>query len=259
MAIITLTSDWGTQDHYVASVKAAILRLKPDASIVDITHQVPHHNLMHASFVVKCAYKMFPEGSIHVVDILSDSSIEMPNKAVFYDGHYFVATDNGIFALIFDKAPEKIYEIEIAQDSGYFTFTARDLFAKVAVHLAEGKPIESLGKPRTDINKLIMLQAYTDQQMIRGQVIHIDSYQNLFVNITENLFRETGKGRPFTIYFRAHGYEVEQISTSYSDVNEGELVALFSSGGYLQIALNRGNAAGLLGMNIGDYVRIEFE
>ncbi len=233
--------------------------MKPDASIVDITHEVPHHNLMHASFVVKCAYKMFPEGSIHVVDILSDSSIEMPNKVVLYDGHYFIGTDNGIFALIFDKVPEKIYEIEIAQDSGYFTFMARDLFAKVAVYLAEGKPIEGLGKPRKDINNMLMYQAFIDQNMIRGQVIHIDSYQNLFINITENLFKETGKGRPFKINIRAHGYSVQKISTSYSDVNEGELLALFSSGGYLQIALNRGNAAGLLGMNIGDYVRIEFE
>ena len=259
MAIITLTSDYGTQDHYVASVKAAILSMKPDAVIVDITHDVPHHNLMHASFVVKCAYKMFPEGSIHVLDILSESSIEMPNKAIFYDGHYFVGTDNGIFALIFDKVPEKVYEIEVAQDSGYFTFIARDLIAKVAVHLALGKPVEALGKHRPGVNSMLMYQPLTDKDMIRGQVIHVDSYQNLFFNITESLFRETGKGREFSLKIRSHGYDIDRISTSYSDVNEGEILALFSSGSYLQIAINRGKAAGLLGMNIGDYVRIEFE
>lgn len=258
-AIITLTSDWGHTDHYIASVKAVILGALPEASIVDISHDVPRHNLMHAAFLVKSVFKSFPDGSIHIIDILSEAGVEMPNKVIFYGGHYFIGTDNGIFAMICENKPQKIVEIELPQDSGYYTFLARDIFAKVAVHLAGGKPFENLGKERKELFQMFTYRPHYDSVSISGQVIHIDHYENLFVNVTEEMFKDIGKGRPFSIHFRSSANEITKIRSTYSDVGEGDLLALFSTTGYLQLAINRGNAAGLLGVNIGDQVKIEFD
>lgn len=257
--IITLTSDWGHTGHYAASVKARLLKAIPDLAIVDITHDVPRHNLVHAAFVVKSVFREFPEGSIHIIDILSEAGIETPNKAIFYKGHYFIGTDNGIFALICDERPDKIVEIEIPQDSPYYTFLARDIFAKVAVHLAEKKPITALGKERNELYQMFTYRAHHDNNSVTGNVIHIDHYDNLFVNITEDMFKTIGKGRTFTIRFRSSSNELRKIRSTYCEVGEGDLLALFSTTGYLQLAINRGNAAGLLGVNIGDQVKIEFD
>lgn len=257
--IITLTSDWGHTDHYTASVKGRLLSALPEAVVVDITHDVPRHNLMHAAFVLKSAFREFPAGSIHIVDILSEAGIDTPNKVVLYQGQYFIGTDNGIFSLICEEKPEKIIEIEIPQDSSCYTFLARDLFVKTAVHLAQGKSLNALGKERNDLFPMFTYRAHHDNRSITGNVIHVDSYENLFVNITEELFRNIGKGRPFSIRFRSSANELRKIRSTYSDVGESDLLALFSSGGYLQLAINRGNAAGLLGVSIGDQVKIEFE
>jgi S-adenosyl-L-methionine hydrolase (adenosine-forming) len=258
MAIITLTSDWGTRDHYAAAVKGAILSRLPSASIVDISHQIERFNIFQASFTLKNCYRNFPPGTIHIIDILSESSPETPNTVVFCEEQYFIATDNGILTLIFDKKPIEIYEIDIMQDSDYFTFLARDLFAKTACHIAEGKPLSELGKPKGNLTEIMSFAPAIEKNVIKGQVIHVDSYQNAYVNITESLFREIGKARKFSIIFRAPSYSIEKISTSYSDVAESDMLALFSTNGFLEIAINRGNAGGLLNLSVGESVRIEF-
>ncbi|MEI6576877.1 MAG: SAM-dependent chlorinase/fluorinase [Bacteroidota bacterium] len=258
MAIITLTSDWGSGDHYAGAVKGAILSLLPDVTLVDITHHIPPYNLSHASFVVRNAYKSFPKGTIHIIDVCSDASIESPHTVILADGQYFIGADNGIFSLIFDKAPERIVEIDIMQDSPYFTFSARDVFAKVAAHIAMGNDLAGLGRDRPKIKQMNHFSPVVEKDVIRGKVIYIDSYENVFVNITETLFREVGKGRPFTISIRNPVDQVKRISTAYSDVGEAEIIAIFSSSGYLEVGLNRSNASSLLGLNPDDMVRIEF-
>jgi len=137
MAIITLTSDWGLSDHYVSAVKGAIISRMPDATIIDITHSISKFSLGETAFIVKNAYTNFPKGSIHIIGVNSESSIEMPHVVMLYDGHYFIGSDNGLLALLCDKAPEQIIEITVMQDSDYFTFPSRDIFAKVACMIAE--------------------------------------------------------------------------------------------------------------------------
>ncbi len=256
MPIITLTSDWGLKDHYLGAVKGAIISRLPEALIVDITHSIPAFNSEQAAFVLKNAYTNFPEGTVHILAINTEETDKFPHTAIKYNGHYFVGTDNGIFSLLCDTVPEKIVEVQVPQETDYFTFSTRDRFVKVAIHLANGGKIEELGKPKNRILEKILLKPVIDKDVIKGHVMYIDSYENVITNITEPVFNESRKGRKCSIFFRS--YEIKKISRSYQDVPSGELLALFDSNRYLEIAINQGNAAGLLGLDYKDMIRVEF-
>jgi S-adenosyl-L-methionine hydrolase (adenosine-forming) len=258
MPIITLISDWGPKDHYTGAVKGAILRQDPSIPVVDITHQVSPFNILQASFVLRNSYKEFPDGTIHIIGVNTDESEQHPHIAVFNQGHYFIGADNGIFSLAFDGLPEKIIEIEVPQDSDYFTFSTRDRFVKAACHLASGKPIEELGFVRTQLTEKHHFKPVVEPSRILGKVIYIDGYENIFVNITREVFDKNRKQRAFEIQVRQSEYQIRKIHTSYSDVDSGDIVALFGSTGFLEIAINQGNAASLLGIGVDDYIRIEF-
>jgi S-adenosylmethionine hydrolase len=133
MPIITLTSDWGHSDHYIGAVKGSILSLLPDVKIIDISHQVAPFNIEQAAFILKNCYKNFPKGTIHIIGVNTEESDKNPHTVVFINDHYFIGTDNGIFSMIFDKPPKKIIELNIMQDSDYFTFSTRDRFVKAAI------------------------------------------------------------------------------------------------------------------------------
>lgn len=258
MALITLLSDWGTKDHYAGMVKGRILSKIPGATIVDISHTIPPFNLNSAAFVLKNSYQVFPKGAIHIVDVTSEATIEMPHVLAEYDGMFFIGADNGIFSLAFDHNPDTLIEIDIHQESDTFTFAALDVFVKVAQHIVEGGNIKELGPARAGLAKKIPLRPVTSEDLIKGHVVYVDSYENVFTNIDRELFSKIGKKRPFRILFGASRYSVKKISQSYKDVHEGEIVALFSSSGNLQIAVSMGNASGLLGLNVDDTVRVEF-
>jgi len=257
MAIITLTSDWGLKDHYMGAVKGAILRQFPDACIVDISHSIPPFDMNQAAFIIRNFYRNFPEETIHIIAINTEAAIETPHTIVKYNGHYFIGADNGIFSLIFDSKPDRIIELDMIQDSDYFTFSARDVFVKVACHIASGKSIEELGHVRDKLTQKMAFQPVIQGDLIKGKVIYIDNYENVFTNITEKLFKTAVKGRKFILTFRSPTYRITSISQSYQDVNEGEMLALFSTSGHLEIAINKGKASSLLGLKTDTPVTIE--
>ncbi|MCP4553214.1 MAG: SAM-dependent chlorinase/fluorinase [Bacteroidetes bacterium] len=256
MPIITLTSDWGLKDHYLASVKGKILSNLPDTQIVDISHQITPFNIEQAAFVVKNCYADFPKGSIHLIGIDTEESEKHSHMVIFHNDHYFIGTDNGVFSMIFEDKPKQIFELSIPQDTDSFTFSTRDRFIKAAVHLAKGKAIKELGNVKEKIKKKILFKPVTEKSLIKGMVIHIDGYENLTTNITKDLFDKVGKGKKFLILLR--GDEIRSIRQSYRDVPVGEIVALFDSNAHLEIAINQGNACSLLGFDVNDPIRIEF-
>jgi len=258
MAIITLTTDLGLVDSYVASVKGAILKEIPDITIVDITHQIPSFDLQKSAFVIRNCYNDFPEGSIHIIGVNSEANIKVPHIAIFADGHYFIGADNGVFSLIFDNPPEKIVELTISQDTDRITFPTKDVFVKAACHIARGGTFEVIGTAKDEIAIKTMFRAVSENNIIRGIATYIDHYGNVITNITENLFKEFGKGRRFKILFRSAEYEIDVINFAYSSVIDGERVALFSSTGHIEIAINKANASKLFGISQGDIIRIEF-
>jgi len=148
MPIITLTSDWGTNDHYSGMVKGSILSKIPNATIIDITHNIPPFNLNSASFILRNVIHTFPKGTIHIIDINSDASIEMPHTVLVHNGQYLIGADNGLFSLIFDSKPDEAFEIDMIQDSDSFTFSACDIFIKIAQHIVDGKSLSEVGPPR---------------------------------------------------------------------------------------------------------------
>ena len=256
MPIITLTSDWGTKDHYLASVKGAILKQVPEARIIDISHHVTPHNLTEAAFILRNCYRDFPDGTVHIVGISTEESETSPHTIVFANGQYFIGADNGIFSLVFDSKPDKVVEISIPQDSEFFTFSSRDRFVKAAAEIIRGKDISELGHSREVLQEKMLFAPVIDNNVIKGIVIYVDNYQNVITNISRNKFKEVGKNRKFTISFR--GEEISTICGSYSDVPVGEILALFGCNGHLEIAINNGKAGSLLGLGPNDPVRIEF-
>ncbi|VAW29831.1 FIG00648915: hypothetical protein [hydrothermal vent metagenome] len=260
MAIITLTSDWGDTDYYQAAVKGRILQDIPDVVMVDITHKIPRFNTREAAYVLHHAYKNFPKGTIHIIGVNTEESLREPHLVVLYDGHFFIGADNGVFSLIFekDKDPEKIFTLDIPQDSGKYTFSGRDRFAKAAVMLARGEAVESLGEPYAEINKKLDYEPSFTASGIRGMVIHIDPYSNAITNISRKLFRQVIGNKPFTIYFKV--YSRDSIGECYADAGgNANPVCLFGSSDLLEIAMRNSTAASLMGLQVNDPVSIEIK
>lgn len=258
MAIITLTTDHGLKDFYVSAIKGVILSEIPDATIVDISHEVPMFDITQAAFILRNAYIEFPKGSIHIIGVMPDASDKHSHVAIKYDGQYFIGADNGIFSLMFDNLPEQIVELNIKNDSAFIKPT-KDIFTKAACHIARGGALEVIGKSKPAFLQKATYRPVVDRNLIIGSVIYIDHYGNAITNITEPLFREIGKRKSFQILFRNSVYSIEKISLSYNDVFPGDSMAIFGPTNFLEIAINVGNANQLLGLNLSDSIRIEFE
>src|SRR5690606_35591350 len=241
MAIITLTTDFGEKDHFVGAVKGAIYSELPDATIVDITHAIAPFHITEASYIIRNAYKSFPEGSIHIIGIDSELTPENRHIALKLDGHYFICANNGILSLIASEfVPEKMVEINI-HDKVETNFPVLDVFVKVAGHLARGGTLEVVGKPISEIKQQKDLEPYynKEQNQIKGNVLYIDNYGNVVTNITKKLFDKVGKGRKFTV--RARNVTLTEIFTNYSEAinfdaenmsrEDGKKLAIFNSGG----------------------------
>ena len=274
MAIITLTSDMGDRDFYVAAVKGAILSRLPDSRIVDISHHIAPFDIAQASFVLRNSYPSFPQGSIHIIGINPekisrkgpfDMRDEAGHLVVRHKGHTFIGADNGVFSLLFDEAPEEVFEITIQLNEDPGGFPMKNVFAPIACLLAAGTPLEEIGLPHAEIRERAVFRPVVESGMLKGTVIYIDFYGNVITNITRELFEQVRKGRKFTLLFRSEDYEINEISSTYGDVPEGEKLALFGASGHLEIAINKGvegsggGASGLFGLKLNDTVRIEFE
>ncbi len=255
MAIITLLSDWGYNDYYTAAVKGSILKSLPDAVIVDITHNVPHFDINYASFILKNVWNSFPEGTIHMINVLSEESDENLHVVVSYKGHYFIGADNGIFSLLFPEPPDEVVSLDIYYSNpDSTTFPERDRFVPAAVMLAQGKPLSELGTPKTELKQITPFLPAANKSRIHGLVVFIDAYDNCITNITKTLFNKVIGNKPFEITIKKN--TENQIVNSYFEVPESELVCCFNSNGYLEIALNRAKASQLLNININDTVTI---
>lgn len=258
MAIITLTSDWGTSDYYTAAVKGVILSQIPNATIVDISHEIPHFNVAEAGFTLRNCYRNFPEGTIHIIAVETIESTDHPHVVVKAHGQYFIGANNGVFSHILDNQYDEAVEINIEQDSDFYTFSTRDRFAKVAVMIAKGKPLSEIGTLGKPLQNGGSFCAVVKNNIIEGIVIHIDAYDNLITNISRELFEEVGKGRDFTIKVKGDLYTIDEVVDCYDDVDQLEPVALFGTHGYLELALNHAKMASLWGLDVRSTIQVVF-
>jgi len=258
MAIITLTTDLGDKDIYQAALKGSILKLLPSVNIVDITNSVAAYNIQQAAFILKNSFHYFPETTVHLIGIDTVFKSETRYLAVKYKNHFFVGADNGIFSLMFDNDPEEMVEISIIQDLKFLHFPLADIFVKAACHLAQGGKLTDIGIPVSGIEKKMNLQPAVEKNRIKGIVIYIDSFQNVITNITKDFFNTEQNGRRFKLSFKRNE-TINHLSWHYNEVPEGEKLCLFGISDHLEIAINKGNASGLLGLSLGDSVVIDFE
>jgi len=258
MAIITLTTDLGDKDIYQAALKGSILKLIPGVTIVDITHSVAAFNVQQAAFILKNSFHYFPDNTVHLIGIDTVYNVDTKYLAIRYKNHFFVGADNGIFSLMFDHEAEEMVEINIMQDLKFLHFPLADIFVKAAVRLAEGDPLSRIGIPVTGIEKKMNLQPVVEKNIIKGSVIYIDSFQNVITNITKEFFNSVQHGRRFVLYFKRNE-TITHLSWHYNEVPEGEKLCMFGISDHLEIAINKGNASGLLGLSLGDSVIIDFQ
>lgn len=264
MSILTLTTDLGTKDYYTAALKAAVYSLIPEVRIVDITHHIPAFDLAKAGFVLRNVWREFPTGTIHVIGVDTQWSQRSPFVVVQCEGHYFIGCDNGIFSLILDAEKEaEVYTLRMKGDED-LGFPTKTVFVPAAAAIAGGTPLADLGQKAEHYKVRQAIHPVVEYDNIRGTVIYVDGYGNVITNITRGLFEREVGNKPFSIVLRSGDRDLDRICRSYSEVPEGEKLALFTSGGYLEIAINHGvegsggGASSLLGLREDDIVRVEF-
>lgn len=247
MPLLTLTSDIGQQDFLVGAVKGLLLQGIDGFSLVDITHQLSPFNYPQAAYVCRNAIRNFPEGSVHLV--LVNLFDERPEHLLLarHNGQYIGCADNGLITMILEEVPEKVVALPLDKAQQKNTLYCSSVFAKAIDGISKGIPMEELGDSGVSINVKNPLKPMLGSDWIEGQIIFIDNFENVIVNISREEFEEQRKGRSFKIVFKRDEV-IDHISETYADVNEGEKLALFNSAGYLEIAINKGNAAGLLGL-----------
>ena len=276
MPLITLTTDFGTKDHFVGAIKGAIYSELDNAKVVDISHQISPFNITETAYIVKNAYQNFPKGSIHIIGVDSELSAENKHIALLLDDHYFVCPDNGVISMIAsDIKPEKIVEITI-HDRLISSFNVLDVFVKVACHIARGGTLEVIGKTINDYKQLTEVKPFIndDKTKIVGSVLYIDNYGNVISNISKKLFQDIGKGRDFEVIARS--YTFTKIQQQYNEIvnfdtplqnrqDDGKRLAIFNSANFLEIAIYKSNlktvggASSLLGLGYRDTITIRFK
>ena len=275
MSVITLTTDFGTKDHFIGSVKGALHSEISNVNIVDISNEISPFNIIEGAYIIENSYKNFPEGSIHIIGVDSEKTPEKKHLVIKLDGHFFICADNGIMSLIANKIkPEKIIEINI-HNSSTSSFTVLDVFVKVAAHIYRGGSIDLVGKKINQLKELYDINPILNEKNkeIIGNVLYIDNYENIVTNISKLVFEEFGKSRPFII--NARNFQFNSIVNSYSnsikfDVKkelrkeEGKKIALFNKANLLELAIYKSNAlitggaSSLFGLKFRDVVTIKF-
>lgn len=259
--MITLLSDFGTADAFVASMKGVILSINPKVTIVDITHEIPPHGIREAAFVLKSSYRYFPKGTIHVVVVDPGVGGNRRPLLVAHPKAYFIGPDNGVFSYIYkEKVKLKVYRLNAQQyrlKKFSPTFDGRDLFVPVAAWLSKGVAPEKLGqRVKGYVSFPIPEPKRLSNNSLQGQVIHVDRFGNLITNITSEELKPwlaTGKTPTITI----KGQSIKGLKQFYAQASPGELCALVNSDDHLEIFYCQSSARSLLNVTDDEPVTVQ--
>jgi len=256
MAIVTLLTDSGESDHYVAAIKARIISVNPGIRVEDISHNIKPADIAHAAFVLRAVFRDFPAGTVHLVGVDSTGSRDDAYIALQLEDHFFVGCDNGLFGLISEKPHQQLVELNTINAIST-TFPERDVFAHAASKLASGMSITNLGKPMPFFKKMIDRQVKATKKQITGSIVRVDTIGNLITNISKETFDILSKGKVFTIQFG--GEKFRRIHTAYHQADQGDCFLVFNSLNLLEIGIYKGNASQLLGLGYDSTVSIIFD
>ncbi len=258
--IITLTTDYGTSDHLVGVMKGVILSINPDVNVIDITHSVLAHDILDGAITIGQAYKYFPSKTIHVVVVDPGVGTRRRPVLVAADQHYLIAPDNGVLSSVYDQS-EALYVWNITSEH-YFrqpvsnTFHGRDVFAPVAAWLSKSWQTAAFGEAITDFVRFAIPKPKTAGNTIKGIVLRVDQFGNLITNfrVEDVPALASGNGK---CTIRAGNAVVAKVVPTFAEGTSGEVVGIIGSSGYLEICVNKANAARTLGIARGAEVTVE--
>ena len=252
--LVTLTTDFGRADFHLPRLRGCLLGEFPGLRLVDITHEVPPYDIVRAAHIFGRSWSHFPKGTIHLISVNDYYQPRGRFLALRHEGHYFLAPDNGLLGLV-------LADINRSELFALDNYRAGDLlptvYARAVAHLAVGKPFHEIGIPATTMTERLAFQPVIGPNYIRGTAVFIDRFDNVTTNITRELFEDVGRGRGFQLLVKRNT-PIDALSFRYFDVPEGEALCRFNSDDYLEIAINLGRAASLLGIGVEDMVQVEF-
>ena len=258
---VTLTTDFGTADHFVGTMKGVILNINPEVQIVDLCHQVAAYDIFEAAYALAQSYRFFPSGAIHLIVV--DPGVGTARRPlVAGTGQYkFVAPDNGVLSLIFDR--EQNIEVRHVTADHYFlnpvsnTFHGRDIFAPVAGWLSRGVELERFGERITDYAKFRPPKPRrVSENLVKGVILKVDTFGNLITNITPEDVPELFSETPPLFKIVIGHQEITRLNLAYSMGKPSELFAIVGSSGLIEICINRGSAASILNSKRGAEVGV---
>jgi S-adenosyl-L-methionine hydrolase (adenosine-forming) len=256
--VIALLSDFGTCDHYAGTMKGVMLGICPDVTLVDITHDIPAHDVMAGALELAAAFRYFPAGTIFLTVV--DPGVGSARRGIAADVGDFrlVAPDNGVLTAVFREAPPKkvveLTERRYARPTVSRTFEGRDRFAPAAAWLAKGIQLTALGRAVSDYQKLDIPVPSVSESRVEGRVLRVDRFGNLVTNVDRRTFEKLAQGGPVQI--AVEGHAVARLVATYAEMPPGEVCALFGSTDHLEFAANSVSAAGQLGVARGASVSV---
>jgi S-adenosylmethionine hydrolase len=259
--VIALLTDFGTRDHYAGAMKGVALGICPDATIVDISHEVPPHDVLAGALELAACYRYFPAGTVFLVVV--DPGVGSARRGIAAEaGEYrFVAPDNGVLTVALDEHPPKrvveLTERKYARPTVTRTFEGRDRFAPAAAWLAKGLDLTALGRAAGAIHRLDIPQPKLGVESVAGEVLRVDRFGNLVTNIDRKTFDKLPVvDGAATLDIRVGLHQVPRLVSTYADASPGEICALFGSTDHLEIAVNGASAADALTVGRGAEVHV---
>jgi S-adenosylmethionine hydrolase len=258
--VIALLTDFGTRDHYVGAMRGVALGICPDATLADITHDIPPQDVLAGALELAAAFTYFPQGTVFLCVVDPGVGSSRRGIAAEAGGYTFVAPDNGLLTMVFREAPParvvELTERKYARPDVSRTFEGRDRFAPAAAWLAKGVELTALGPPLTHWQTLDVPAPRMDSAHLRGVVLRVDRFGNLVTNIERRRFEEFAAGKRIQIAIADQ--PVPKVVATYAEADAGSICALFGSSDHLEIAVSSGSAAERLGLTRGAEVVVGF-
>jgi len=259
--LITLTTDFGHKDGYVATLKGVILSIASDVRMIDISHNIAPHDIMEAAFVLKRAAPFFPSGTIHLVVVDPEVGDNRRPIGLKFKDQIFVGPDNGLLSLVLSR--EAVSQIVQLTNKTFWRdrvssrpFNARDVLAPAAAHLSNGVALSNMGEQTQELHPMHWALPIADQQGVQGWIVHIDRFGNCITNIHRSIIEPIQGDRVFKCY--VGNTVLNETGCDYHEAEAGDPVLMFNSDDLLEVAINRGSAATLLDISKGAPVNIVF-
>jgi S-adenosylmethionine hydrolase len=252
MPVITLTTEWKSDDIYYGIIKGKLSSRCPGVIIIDNAGNIPAFNISYASFIIRNTFNNYPKGSIHIICVHSEAHTDQSHLIVRARDHFFIGTDNGIFNLILNSDPDEVIRLDTDDTSDEL-----EVFAKAASDLIAGKKPSDIGKSVKTLSERVPLRATIDKDVIIGSIIFIDSYGNAISNITREVFYRVFENKAYRILIQSNKNYTDQISLRYNDVPVGEMLARFNQLDLLEISINGADVSELLSLSVGSVLRVD--